>query len=212
MQMMSRTRVKICGITRTQDGVAAVNHGADAIGLVFYAPSPRAVSVAQAQRLVAALPPLVSVVALFVNPDEQEVREVLQALPISLLQFHGDESPEFCRSFGRPYIKAVRMAEGTDLHAEAARFDSACGLLVDSFSSQARGGTGETFDWTEIPDGLPLPLIMAGGLEPENVAEAISRVHPYAVDVSSGVEAERGVKDESRIAAFMRAATETDFD
>ncbi|OOZ40819.1 N-(5'-phosphoribosyl)anthranilate isomerase [Solemya pervernicosa gill symbiont] len=207
---MSRTRAKICGITREQDGLTAVQYGADAIGLVFYAPSPRAVGIEQAQRITAALPPFVTVVALFVNPDSDEVREVLQQVPVTLLQFHGDESPEFCASFGRPYIKAIRMGEGVDLHHEAEQFASAQGLLLDSFSAKARGGTGEVFDWGRIPQDVALPLLLAGGLHPANVADAIRESHPYAVDVSSGVEIEKGIKGETMISDFMRAVARAD--
>lgn len=199
-----RTRVKICGITRPEDGAWAGACGADAIGLVFYPPSPRAVDAVQARRIVAALPPFVSVVALFVDPEPQWVRQVLAALPVDLLQFHGDESPEACEAYGRPYLKAVAMREGVNLPAVAHRYRSARGLLLDSFHEGLRGGTGVTFDWSRVPRELGLPVVLAGGLDPGNVAEAVRAVRPYAVDVSGGVEVSKGVKDPARVRAFIR--------
>lgn len=198
------TRSKICGITRIEDGIAAAQHGADAIGLVFYPPSPRHVSPAQAAAIAAALPPFVTTVGLFVNPDMAEVELVLRSLRLDMLQFHGDESPEFCASFGVPYLKAVRVKPGVDLIQYAIRFRGAKGLLLDAFVEGKAGGTGESFDWKLIPDDLPLPVILSGGLDPENVKAAIKQVEPWAVDVSSGVEASKGIKDAARIAAFMR--------
>ncbi|MFH1494934.1 MAG: phosphoribosylanthranilate isomerase [Pseudomonadota bacterium] len=198
------TRSKICGITRAEDGVVAAQHGADAIGLVFYPPSPRYVTLAQATAIVAALPPFITTVGLFVNPDATEVEAVLGELRLDLLQFHGDETPEFCASFGVPYLKAVRVKPGVDLIQYAIRFRGAKGLLLDAFVEGKAGGTGESFDWGLIPDGLPLPVILSGGLGPANVKAAIERVKPWAVDVSSGVEASKGIKDAARIAAFMR--------
>ena len=198
------TRSKICGITRAEDGVVAAQHGADAIGLVFYPPSPRYVTLAQATAIVAALPPFVTTVGLFVNPDATEVEAVLGELRLDLLQFHGDETPEFCASFGVPYLKAIRVKPGVDLVQYAIRFRGAKGLLLDAFVEGKAGGTGESFDWGLIPDGLPLPVILSGGLDPANVKAAIERVKPWAVDVSSGVEASKGIKDAARIAAFMR--------
>ncbi|MCU0936728.1 MAG: phosphoribosylanthranilate isomerase [Gammaproteobacteria bacterium] len=199
-----RIRVKICGITQPQDAAWAGACGADAIGLVFYPPSPRAVDAVQARRIVAALPPFVSLVALFVDPDPEWVRRVLAALPVDLLQFHGDESPELCESFGRPYVKAVAMREGIDLHAVGRRYGSARGLLLDSFHQGLRGGTGVTFDWSRVPRDLGRPVILAGGLDPGNVAEAVRVVRPYAVDVSGGVEVSKGRKDPIRVQAFIR--------
>ncbi|MBU0594649.1 MAG: phosphoribosylanthranilate isomerase [Gammaproteobacteria bacterium] len=198
------TRSKICGITRAEDGVVAAQHGADAIGLVFYPPSPRYVTLAQATAIVAALPPFITTVGLFVNPDATEVEAVLGELRLDLLQFHGDETPEFCASFGVPYLKAVRVKPGVDLIQYAIRFRGAKGLLLDAFVEGKAGGTGESFDWGLIPDALPLPVILSGGLGPANVKAAIERVKPWAVDVSSGVEASKGIKDAARIAAFMR--------
>jgi phosphoribosylanthranilate isomerase len=201
---VERTRVKICGITRPEDAAWAAACGADAIGLVFYPQSPRAVDTGRAREVAAALPPFVTVVALFVDPEPAFVRRVLAEVPVDLLQFHGDEPPEACAAPGRPYIKAVAMRDGVDLHAVARRYASARGLLVDSFREGVRGGTGVTFDWSRIPPDLGKPVILAGGLGPENVVEAVRRVRPYAVDVSGGVEASRGVKDPARVAAFIR--------
>ncbi len=198
-----RVRVKICGLTRLQDVQVAVAAGADALGLVFFADSPRAVSVAQAQALVLAVPAFVQVVGLFVNPDADRVRAVLAAVPIDLLQFHGDESPAFCRQFGRPYIKAVRVRPGLDLLQYCDQYSDARGILLDAFHPGVWGGTGTAFDWSLIPAGLGLPLILSGGLNENSVGEAISAVRPYAVDVSSGVEVSKGIKDASRIQAFM---------
>ncbi|SMF16240.1 phosphoribosylanthranilate isomerase [Pseudogulbenkiania subflava] len=199
-------RVKICGITRPEDGVEAARLGADAIGLVFYEKSPRNVSLEQARTIVRALPPFVSVVALFVNPDETFVRRVLDACPVDILQFHGEESPAFCRSFSRPYLKAVRVRPGVDLLEWAAAYHDARGLLADAFVEGAHGGTGAVFDWTLLPPGLPLPLILSGGLTPDNVQQAVAKVHPAAVDVSSGVESSKGIKDAAKMAAFISGA------
>lgn len=199
-------RVKICGITRPEDGVEAARLGADAIGLVFYEKSPRNVSLEQARTIVRALPPFVSVVALFVNPDEAFVRRVLDACPVDILQFHGEESPEFCRSFSRPYLKAVRVRPGVDLLEWAAAYHDARGLLADAFVEGAHGGTGAVFDWTLLPADLPLPLILSGGLTPDNVQDAVTKVQPAAVDVSSGVEQGKGIKDAAKMAAFISGA------
>ena len=196
-------RIKICGITRPEDGMEAARLGADAIGLVFYEKSPRNVSLEQARTIVRALPPFVSVVALFVNPDEAFVRRVLDACPVDILQFHGEESPTFCRSFSRPYLKAVRVRPGVDLLEWAAAYHDARGLLADAFVEGAHGGTGAVFDWTLLPPGLPLPLILSGGLTPDNVQQAVAKVHPAAVDVSSGVESSKGIKDAAKMAAFI---------
>jgi phosphoribosylanthranilate isomerase len=210
MTSQRRTRTKICGITRPEDGLFAAAQGADAIGLVFYPPSPRCVTVEQAREVLAALPPFVTTVGLFVNATEEEVRAVLAAVPLDLLQFHGDEEEAYCRRFGRPYCKAIRMAEGVDLATEAARYAGASALLLDSFQAGVPGGTGHAFDWARIPAGLAKPMILAGGLGPENVDEAIRQVRPYAVDVSSGVEAAKGIKDAEKIIAFMRGVERAD--
>ncbi len=200
------TRVKICGITRVEDALAAARLGADAVGLMFYAQSPRAVSAGQARRIVDALPPFVTTVGVFVDPAPEEVRAALAAAPLNLLQFHGDEAPEFCAGFGVEYLKAVRVRPGLDLLQYAARYRGAKALLLDAFVQGAHGGTGQTFDWSLIPGALPLPVVLSGGLDPGNVAEAVRRVRPWAVDVSSGVEAARGVKDPQKIAAFIQGA------
>jgi phosphoribosylanthranilate isomerase len=199
-----RVRVKICGITRPEDGVAAARLGADAIGLVFYAPSPRHVTIAQAQAVCAALPPFVTVVGLFVDAPAPEVLAVLQAVPLDVLQFHGDEAPAYCAAFGRPWLKALRMRDGLDVAAEARRYAGAQGLLLDAYQPGQPGGTGTAFDWQRMPQGLDLPLILAGGLTPDNVAEAITVARPYAVDVSGGVEQAKGIKSADKMAAFMR--------
>lgn len=205
-----RTRGKICGITRPQDAIIAAANGADAIGLVFYGKSPRAVDIAQARAVIAALPPFVTSVGLFVNAEVAEVEHVLAGLPLDLLQFHGDETPDYCRQFERPYIKAVRMAEGIDLETVAEQYAEAKALLVDSYQKDVPGGTGHTFDWARIPEGLAKPIILAGGLGPDNIEQAVRQVRPYAVDVSSGVEAAKGIKDVDKIAAFMRGVNKAD--
>jgi phosphoribosylanthranilate isomerase len=211
-----RTRVKICGITRIEDGVAAAQAGADAIGLVFWPGSPRALGFEQAQAIAASLPAFVSVVGLFVDPQPEAVRAALAAVPLDLLQFHGDEAPVLCASFGRPYIKAVTVRPGVDLLQYAARFPAAHGLLFDAFQPGGLpGGTGTTFDWARLPPQLSNPksrrLILSGGLTQENVAAAVRQVRPWAVDVSSGVEVtdadgkpRKGIKSASKIVAFIR--------
>ena len=208
--MPTRTRVKICGITRPGDGLLAAAAGADAIGLVFYAPSPRAVDTAQAAVICAALPPFVTTVGLFVDASQAEVDQVLAKVPLDVLQFHGDEPPEFCRGFNHPWIKAIRMAEGVDLQQQATLYQGAQGLLLDSFQQGVPGGTGHAFDWARIPAGLAMPIILAGGLNPENIHQAVREVRPWAVDVSSGVEASKGIKDADQINAFMRGVYQAD--
>jgi phosphoribosylanthranilate isomerase len=205
-----RTRVKICGLTRVEDALAAARLGADAIGLVFYPQSPRNVDMEQAQAIVAALPPFLTVVGLFVDEAEARIEEVLGQVRIDLLQFHGEESPEFCTSFGKPFIKAIRMRPGTDLIHAAGVYRKASGLLLDADDPRAKGGTGTCFDWAMIAPDRPLPVILAGGLRPENVGAALRRVRPYAVDVSSGVEAAKGVKDIQKMAAFVKEVHEFD--
>ena len=201
-------RSKICGITRIEDALLAAEAGADAIGLVFYDKSPRAVDVRQARAILAALPPFVTSVGLFVNASRCVIGEVLDAVPLDLLQFHGDETPEQCEGHGRPWFKALRVRPGDDLRAEAARFSGARAILLDAYVPGVPGGTGERFDWKLIPADLPRPLILAGGLTPDNVAEAISSVRPYGVDVSGGVEASRGIKDAAKVAAFIQRVRE----
>jgi phosphoribosylanthranilate isomerase len=200
------TRVKICGITRVEDGIDAALAGADAIGLVFAAESPRQVTPEQAHAIARALPPFVATVALFVNPSVAEVDAVLKTVRPDLLQFHGEESPQFCRAFGVPWLKAFRVRPGVDLLQSAAAYADARGWLLDAWSAAAHGGTGERFDWDLIPRDLPRPVVLAGGLNPANVADAIRRVRPWAVDVSSGVEAGKGIKDAALIAAFIKEA------
>ena len=203
---MTAVRVKICGITRVEDALAAAAAGADAIGLVFYAKSPRAVDIEQAREILAVLPPFVTSVGLFVDAERSELERILASVPLDLLQFHGDESVQQCEAFGRPYIKALRVKAGDDIAARVARYPSAQGILLDAYVEGVPGGTGEAFDWSLIPQALSKPLILAGGLRPDNVAEAVSRVRPYAVDVSGGVEASKGVKDVEKVDAFIRAA------
>lgn len=203
---MTAVRVKICGITRVEDALAAAAAGADAIGLVFYAKSPRAVDIEQAREILAALPPFVTTVGLFVDAERSELERILASVPLDLLQFHGDESVQQCEAFGRPYIKALRVKAGDDIAAQVARYPSAQGILLDAYVEGVPGGTGEAFDWSLIPQALSKPLILAGGLRPDNVADAVSRVRPYAVDVSGGVEASKGVKDVEKVGAFIRAA------
>ncbi len=202
---MSAVRSKICGITRVEDALAAAEAGADAIGLVFYPKSPRAVSIQQARAIIAALPPFVTTVGLFVNASRCELGEILDAVPLDLLQFHGDESPDDCAGFHRPWIKALRVRPGDDLQAACRLYQGASGILLDAYVAGVPGGTGEVFDWSLIPQGLSKPVILAGGLTPGNVAEAIGQVRPYAVDVSGGVEAAKGIKDAARIQAFIQA-------
>jgi phosphoribosylanthranilate isomerase len=204
------TRIKICGITRPEDARKAASLGVDAIGLVFYRPSPRAVTIEQAVKVVDSLPPFVSVVGLFVNAAREELNAVLDQVPVDLLQFHGEEQPEDCAGYNRPFIKAIRMRDGVDLDAEAARYVAASGLLLDAYQPGIPGGTGASFEWSRVPQGMEKPIILAGGLTPENVGEGIAQVQPYAVDVSGGVEAEKGVKDHARMAAFVRAVHQAD--
>ncbi|HUU72828.1 MAG TPA: phosphoribosylanthranilate isomerase [Burkholderiales bacterium] len=204
------TPVKICGLTRVEDALDAARLGAQAIGVVLYPKSPRFVSSQQARLIVEALPPFVTPVALMVNPSTEEVETAIREVGPALLQFHGDETPEFCRGFSLPYIKALRVRPETDLLQYASDYAAAKGLLLDAFVEGARGGTGATFDWSLIPPGLPLPVILAGGLDSSNVTEAIRRVRPWAVDVSSGVEVGKGLKDAARMAAFIRGVRDAD--
>jgi phosphoribosylanthranilate isomerase len=204
------TAVKICGITRLEDGVAAAHAGAHAIGLVFYRPSPRYIEPAAAASIVRALPPFVTPVALFVDATADEVRAVCSAVGVQLLQFHGAESPEFCEQFGLPYMKAVRVRPGIDLLQYAGNFHRARALVLDAFQEGLHGGTGATFDWTLIPSSLPLPIVLSGGLTVDNVRAAVAQVHPWAVDVSSGVEKRKGIKDPAKIAAFISGVRDAD--
>jgi phosphoribosylanthranilate isomerase len=205
-----RTRIKICGITRVEDARAAVELGADAIGLVFYAPSPRSIEPKQARAIIAAISPFVTVVGLFVDPAQDQVEAVLHNCSLSLLQFHGDEAPEFCRGFGLPYIKAARVEASADLVQYLSHYHAAQGWLLDAYHDQLYGGTGETFDWKLIPRDLSRPVILSGGLTPDNVGAAVRQVRPWAVDVSSGVEVSKGVKDPAKIAAFIAGVKNED--
>jgi phosphoribosylanthranilate isomerase len=198
-----RTRIKICGITRVEDARIAVGLGVDAIGLVFYPGSPRNVSLERAQEIIAATPPFVTAVGLFVDPVRDQVETVLRCCPLGLLQFHGDEAPGFCRDFGVPYIKAVRVRAGADLVQCLSPYHAAQGWLLDAYHERLYGGTGESFDWKLVPPDLARPVILSGGLTPDNVGAAVRQVRPWAVDVSSGVEAAKGVKDAAKIAAFI---------
>jgi len=204
------TAVKICGITRLEDAFAAVRAGAHAIGLVFYARSPRCVTPGRAAEIIRALPPFITTVGLFVDAPAEAVRATLAEARVELLQFHGAETPEFCRKFDRPYLKAVRMRPGVDLLQYARDYHDAKALLLDNYVEGLHGGSGAAFDWSLIPRGLPLPIILSGGLTPENVMDAVRRVRPSAVDVSSGVESTKGVKDAARIAAFIKGVRSAD--
>ena len=199
-----RVRVKICGITRVEDALSAVEQGADAIGLVFYDKSPRNVGINQAIEIAHHIPAFVSVVGLFVNAEPSFINEVIAKAKIDLLQFHGDESPEECASYSLPFIKAIRVKSDTNLVQYAKDYSAAKALLLDAYTEGVAGGTGHVFDWNLIPKQLAKPIILAGGLKADNVAQAIRQVMPYAVDVSGGVEASKGVKDAAKIAAFMR--------
>ncbi|MDO9242560.1 MAG: phosphoribosylanthranilate isomerase [Rhodocyclaceae bacterium] len=206
---MGRTRIKICGITRAMDLDAALRAGVDAVGFVFYPPSPRALSLQVAADLVRRVPPFVTRVGLFVNAEPASVRQTLAAAPIDLLQFHGEEDARYCEQFGLPYLKAARVRPELDLLEFARAYPSAQGLLLDAWV-EAYGGVGQSFDWSLIPQDLPLPLVLSGGLHAGNVAEAVAKIHPWAVDVSSGVESAKGIKDADKIAAFVAAVRTVD--
>ena len=204
--MARAPRVKICGITRVEDALIASQSGADAIGLVFYPGSKRNVGIATATAIAQALPPFVSLVGLFVDAPDAQVQSVLDVVPLSLLQFHGNESETQCARWGKRYIKAFRVRPGYSIEQMVSPYTSACGFLLDSYQPGVMGGTGELFDWRLIPAQLHKPLILAGGLSPANLTQAISRVRPYGVDVSSGVEHKPGIKDHDKIKAFIKAA------
>ena len=205
-----RTRAKICGITRAEDAQAAATHGADAIGLIFYRPSPRCVTPQQARRIVEAAPAFVTTVAVFVNPTQEEVETVIRESGVSLLQFHGDEAPEFCSGFSLPYIKAARIKPGLDLIKYLSPHAGAKAWMLDAYHEDLWGGTGGVFDWSLVPRAAARPIILSGGLTADNVANALRRVRPYAVDVSTGVEASKGIKDAAKIAAFIGALKRED--
>lgn len=200
------TRIKICGITRPQDAQTAAQLGADAIGLVFYPKSPRAIDIATAQTIVRATPAFVSITALFVNESPAAIQHCLQHLPIDILQFHGDEDAAFCRQFNRPYLKAIRVKQAQDIQRALTDYPDARALLFDAYHEQAYGGTGQSFDWSWLPAKLPIPWILSGGLHPDNVAQAIAQTHANAVDVSSGVESAHGIKCPHKLAAFIQQA------
>lgn len=206
---MSRTRIKICGITRRADLEAAVQAGADAVGFVFYPPSPRSLSLEMAAELARAVPPFVTRVGLFVNAEPGSVRETLSAVQLDLLQFHGEEDAAYCEQFGMPYLKAARVRPGVDLLEFARAYPSAQALLLDAWV-EAYGGVGQSFDWSLIPGDLPLPMVLSGGLHAENVSQAVLKISPWAVDVSSGVEAAKGIKDAGKIAKFVDAVKKAD--
>jgi phosphoribosylanthranilate isomerase len=205
-----RTRVKICGFTRVEDAVYAAKAGADAIGLVFYPPSPRHVSIKQASVIARAMPAFTTVVALFVDAEETTIQDVLANVMVDCLQFHGNEPATACRMYDKPYIKACAMREDTDINVLASEYHDAAGLLLDTYNPSAKGGTGQTFNWAWLPKNSPLPIILAGGLEPGNASLAIQTARPYALDVSSGVESGKGLKDATKISAFLKAVTEGD--
>jgi len=206
------TRVKICGITSVEDALLAASSGVDAIGLVFYHKSSRFVSIEQAVEIVSALPPFITTVALFMNPSEDYVYEVIEGVHCNLLQFHGDESATFCETFGHAYIKALPMGDDGNetLHAVIEQHTASQGWLLDSHTKGGMGGSGETFNWQIVPSGLQHPIILAGGLTPDNVAEAIRTTEVYGVDVSSGVESAPGIKDADKIKRFMQEVKRVD--
>lgn len=210
MRHTMRTRVKICGFTQVSDAVTAAELGVDAIGLVFYPPSPRHVSIEQAAKIVDALPAFVSVVALFVDEKESQIREVISKVSIDCIQFHGDETPADCRGYNMPYMKAIRMKPGLNVLEIAEQYGDASALLLDAYHLGVKGGSGSQFDWDLIPRDCSLPIVLAGGLQADNIRQAIQSVRPYALDVSSGVESEKGVKDVAKMAAFIREINEGD--
>lgn len=207
---MTYTRVKICGITTPKDAQTAVASGADALGIVFYRKSPRCVTVAQAQEIASVVPPFVTLVSLFVNEPAEQVARILESVPIGMLQFHGDESEQYCRQFQRPWIKALRVNPQLDIATSCENYRNASGILLDAWQEGVPGGTGKTFDWNLAEQPLPLPLVLAGGLNPENVALAMDKLSPSAVDVSGGVEASPGIKDPEKIRRFITAVRAAD--
>lgn len=197
-------RVKVCGITRSEDATIAVRLGVDAIGFVFWRKSARYINPSMARQIAAHIPPFVCTVGVYVDPEFDWVEETAKVVKLNLLQFHGDETPEFCNQFSQPYIKAIRVKQDTDLLQCAERYNTAKGLLLDTYTTDMLGGTGHAFDWNLIPQHLPMPLILSGGLNSSNVTMAIQQIQPWAVDVSSGVEVSKGIKDEEKIFAFMQ--------
>ncbi len=207
---MNRTRIKICGITRQEDADVAVAAGADALGFVFYDPSPRNVGVDQAAEIIRNLPAFVTSTALFVNADVSTVQQVIDSTCIDLLQFHGDENVAYCEQFARPYMKAIRMKPGVDVAAECARYASASAILLDAYRPGVPGGTGESFDWELIPEEVRGSIVLAGGLTPDNIRKAVETVNPFAVDVSGGVEASKGIKDKEKVEKFIQEVNRAD--
>jgi phosphoribosylanthranilate isomerase len=203
--IVAYTRIKICGITRPEDARVAVDSGADAIGLVFYDKSPRCLDAERAARIAAVVPPFVTVVALFVDELAANIARILDHVPVDLIQFHGDEDAAFCQQFGRPWIKAVRVKSGMDLRHSCLAYRGARGILLDNWEAGIPGGTGRSFDWSLAESALPLPVVLAGGLNEGNVAAAMARVGPAAVDVSGGVERSPGVKDAGKLRRFVAA-------
>jgi len=206
---MARTRVKICGITRVQDALAAADAGADAIGLVFYPESRRAVSIAAANLIIRELPPFITSVGLFVDAPTHDVLSVLSNVNLDMLQFHGEEEPAACEIYGKLWLKALRMTPGINLPALARKYENCAGLLLDSSAPGMAGGTGQVFDWNLVTGVVEMPVILAGGLHADNVVAAITRVRPYAVDVSSGVESAPGIKDAGKMKAFIARVRES---
>lgn len=205
-----RTRLKVCGFTRAKDAYQAAMLGVDAIGLVFYPPSPRHVSIEQAKSIVQALPAFVTVVGLFVDEQEEMIRDVLSQVPVDCLQFHGDETAEQCRVYNMPYMKAVRMKQDCNVYAVAEQYDDATAILLDAYHPDKKGGSGQVFNWELIPNDFPKPIVLAGGLQVENIKQAVQTVKPYAVDVSSGVESAKGIKDAVKMAALVHEINEGD--
>jgi phosphoribosylanthranilate isomerase len=206
---MSIIRIKICGITRAEDAISASEEGADAIGLVFYPASKRAVNIKSATAIIQVLPPFITKVGLFVNASAETVKSVLKEVNLDLLQFHGEEAQEDCLLYNKPFIKAVKVKEGIDIYNQSRIYDKSLGILLDSFVPGVPGGTGETFNWKLVPDNIEKPIILAGGLNPENVCYAIDRIRPYAVDVSGGVESEPGIKDRIKMKNFIKSVRDS---
>ena len=201
---MKRIRVKICGITRPEDGASAALAGADAIGLVFYPPSKRCVTIERANTIIDGLPPFITKVGLFVDASSEYIRSVINNVNLDLLQFHGEEDQDACMIYSKPFVKAVKMKKGVNLFEQIEKYDKAAGILLDTHVSGIAGGTGQTFDWGIIPGEIRKPVILAGGLNSGNVYDAIHNVNPYAVDVSGGVESETGIKDKDKIMKFIQ--------
>ena len=205
---MNRVRVKICGITRPEDGLVAALEGADAIGLVFYADSSRNIDVVIANSIIDLLPPFITRVGLFVNAAHADIESVLNAVTLDMLQFHGEESREDCNCYAMPYIKAVKMENNVNLFKQVDTYHDSVGLLLDTYVPAVAGGTGRLFDWNRVPSGLDKPIILAGGLDADNVKQAIRTIVPYAVDVSGGVESSKGIKDQEKIRVFIQQVNE----